>query len=814
MKWISFLLSLLLTIGTVYFLNSSHKISSLPNEIPPLGKLFNPFTGFWQNAETSALAENQLLDFPTLKEEVNIVYDDRMVPHIFAQNDADLAFAHGYVMAQHRLWQMDFLSRFAGGRLAEVLGKKLLANDQLQRRRGMVWAAQKTVDAWKKHPEEYKNLKAFTTGVNAYTASLSPANYPIEFKILNYEPENWTPVKSALVIKYMAQNLASRETDLEATNALKLYGQKTFDFLYPEWNPKQDPIIPKGTKYEWETELETSQKTPTLSEVMDFLKHQPYPKPAEHLGSNNWAVSGAKTKNGHPILSSDPHLQLTLPSIWFESQLHTPEMNAYGVCIPGFPGVVIGFNEDIAWGQTNVGQDVLDWYRIKWADQEKTTYWLDGKKQPVKYVYERIGIRWNQQPLIDTVKYTYWGPIVYEADSLPKHDLAMQWVAHDPGNGQEAATILELNKAKNYEDYSKALMKYEVPAQNFVFAARDGDIALKVNGKFPVKKDQQGRFVQEGDQTANDWKGWIPMTQVPQIKNPERNYVSSANQHSTDPSYPYYYNGGFADYRGRVANRFLDSLQQTTIKDMMAMQNSNYSIFAEELLPLLLNYLDIASLTTEQQALVNRLKNWNYHFDKGQLAPALFTVWWNQFYRMTWDEIYTASESMPLLFPENWRTIALLEEIPESDFFDDKRTAEKETAADIITRSFLKMTEQLEDKLSQTDFNWSKQKGTIVQHLGRIPAFSRNVDNGGYRYALNAISRIHGPSWRMVIELGDRVQGYGVFPGGQSGNPGSPYYDDSVDEWTEGKYHELFFMKDQTDRSQPVLFTQQLGARK
>ena len=172
--------------------------------------------------------------------------------------------------------------------------------------------------------------------------------------------------------------------------------------------------------------------------------------------------------------------------------------------------------------------------------------------------------------------------------------------------------------------------------------------------------------------------------------------------------------------------------------------------------------------------------------------------------------MYTVRDSMPLLLPENWRTITLLEETPDHLFFDDKRTPEKETASEIVTRSFLEMNEALKKQLAQEDFNWSKEKSTIVQHLGRIPSFSRKIDNGGYRYALNAISRIHGPSWRMVIELGDRVHGYGVFPGGQSGNPGSPYYDDSVDEWTEGRYHELFFMENKEDRTMPILYTQEL----
>ena len=616
MKLIKFFLSLLITVGLLFFLNSSHKIASLPTNIPPLGKLMNPFSGFWQNAEKTETPQNQILNFSNLQDEVSVVYDERKVPHIFAKNEEDLSFAHGYVMAQDRLWQMDFLTRFAGGRLAEVLGEGLVANDRLQRRRGMVWAAERTVEKWKLHPKEYKKLEAFTKGVNAYTATLSPKDYPIEYKILSYAPEDWTPRKTALVIKYMSQNLASREQDLESTNALKLYGQEIFDFLYPEWNPKQDPIIPKNTNYDWDTALKAPDKTPTLSEVIGFLNHKPLTKPAEHLGSNNWAVSGERTKNGHPLLSSDPHLMLTLPSIWYESQLHTPEFNTYGVCIPGVPGVIIGFNEHIAWGQTNVGHDVLDWYQIKWADDQKQKYYLDGQEKSVDYVYETIKVNGRSIPIIDTVKYTHWGPIVYEHDTLPKQDLAMHWVAHDPGNGQELSFISDLNKAKNYEDYSNALVKYETPAQNFVFAARDGDIAIKANGKLPLKKDQQGRFVQAGDKSANAWAGWIPKNQIPQTKNPARGYVSSANQHSTDPTYPYYYNGGFGDYRGRVANRFLDSLKNSTVQNMMAMQNSNYSIFAEELTPLLLNHLDRSQLTADKKTLVKTLENWSYNFDK------------------------------------------------------------------------------------------------------------------------------------------------------------------------------------------------------
>lgn len=249
-------------------------------------------------------------------------------------------------------------------------------------------------------------------------------------------------------------------------------------------------------------------------------------------------------------------------------------------------------------------------------------------------------------------------------------------------------------------------------------------------------------------------------------------------------------------------------MDNITVEDMMKMQNSNLSIFAEELTPLLLANLNTANLTDAQKELVKTLEDWDYHFEKDSRAPVLFQEWWDKFYRMTWDEHYAQRDKMPILFPENWRTIALLENAPDNQFFDDISTPEKETAQEIVTRSFVAMQEALKDKIASPDYNWTEHKGTVIQHLGRIPSFARKIDNGGYRYALNAVSKSNGPSWRMVVELGEEVKAYGVFPGGQSGNPGSQYYDDSVDEWTEGEYHTLFFMKNEQDTKQAILFKQ------
>jgi len=812
MRTIKFFLTLLLTLFLIYIFNNSIQIKTGDPALPPLGKLLDPFDGFWQNAEPVDGFHSEKLDFSQLKEEVKILFDDRMVPHIFAQNKEDAFFAQGYVVAQNRLWQMDFYTRGASGRLSEILGERTLEFDKLQRRRGMVWAAENAVRGWQKSKEDFKMVEAFAAGVNAYIDGLTYKNFPLEFKLLDYQPEEWTPLKSALFIKAMAATLCMREDDLESTNALNVFGKETFDYLYPEYNPHQTPVIPAGTPWNFKDTLKIVQNKRPL-EMIGKLEHRAWPKPSEFLGSNNWAVSGKKTASGNPILCNDPHLNLTLPSIWYELQIHTPQMNTYGVTLPGMIGIVIGFNENIAWGMTNVGQDVLDWYQIKWTDETKEWYWYDGEKRPSRKVVEVIKVK-GKAPIRDTVRYTHFGPVVYESKDNPRHDLAMRWVAHDESNGSELNVFSMLNGGKNYGDYSKALEDYDSPAQNFVFASKDGDIAIKANGKFPLKRKEQGRFVQDGSTSANEWHGWIPKSQVPQIKNPERGFVASANQHSTDPTYPYYYNSAsFADYRGRFIVRQLSKMKKGTIEDMKAMQNSTYSIFAEEALPLLLTYLDESKLKGEPLKMVSLLKAWDYHFDKEKIAPILFVEWWSAFYKMTFDEVYAYQDSIEMLFPENWRLIDLLKNTPNDPFFNLQKITEQEDAGAIVQAAFQKASAKFVGKLSKKEFNWSNYKGTQIRHLARLSAFSANhVDVGGYRYALNAIRKTGGPSWRMIVELGDEVKAIGIYPGGQSGNPGSRYYDNMIVPWAEGKYDELFFMKNMEDERQKIKFSFEMEA--
>lgn len=811
MQLLKFLFAAVLTLSLAFICNLHNPFGT---SIPALGSLFSPFSGFWQNAESTPFDGLNPSDIDQLKAPVDVVFDDRLVPHIFAQHTEDAYFVQGYITAHYRLWQMDIATRAVSGQLSEIMGEGLLKRDQWQRRKGILFAAENYMEVVRQNPKELALMEAYADGVNAYVNQLSPADYPVEFKLLGYQPERWTPIKTALFLKYMAETLCARSDDVEASNMLALFGEEVFNDLYPLYNPNNDPIIPPGTDWGFEPLPFDNGEAPDSTQLSSTYPFETFPEPYEFIGSNNWAVSGSKTASGYPILCNDPHLQLSLPSIWFEIQIHTPEFNTYGVSLPGLPGVVIGFNEDIAWGMTNVGQDILDWYRIQWADEKKEHYMLDGEKVPVEKRIEEIKIKGKKDPVLDTVKYTIWGPVVYETGDSPLKDMAMRWMAHDKpkeGDKYSVGVSVGLAKAKNYDDYAAVALSYEIPPQNIVFASKSGDIALKVNGRFPVKKVNQGRFVQDGSQSANAWQGLIPMEHVPSVKNPERGFVASANQRSTDDTYPYPYFGGFDDYRGRYINQRLTAMENITPKDMMNLQNDNYSLKAEEGLPALLGLIDESQLDEEARNYLMILKEWDYHFDEKLKAPIIFEEWIDKAYDDTFDEVLAFKDSMEILYPETWRFIEMLRQTPQHPFFDNKTTTTLETAQNIVTESFRVTCEEWKEKLEDENYDWSTYKSTRISHLGRIPAFTvKDVASGGFRHAPNAISSSHGPSWRMIVAFQEgELEAYGVYPGGQSGNPGSRYYDDMIQQWAKGTYNELFFMKDAQDERQEKQFTLQ-----
>ncbi|MFY0592634.1 penicillin acylase family protein [Roseivirga sp.] len=805
MKIFKLLLSLIFTIGIFYGLNTKF------GTFPPFGKFLDPSNGIWQNEGSSAESES-ILSIEGLKSTVSVHYDEHLIPHVFAQNDEDLYRAQGYITAQHRLWQLEFQTHASAGRLSEIVGNAALDFDRGQRRKGMVFGAENALKAMGEFPDLIKNLEAYRDGINSYIEGLSPSEFPVEYKLLDYQPEPWTLKKTALLLMYMTDMLAGGDSDFEYTNFLKKYGKERFDFLFPDFFEENDPVIPTNrawTDFE-QVELPEVPEVNTPSSLVAGL----LPKPHPDNGSNNWAVGPSKSLTGNTVLANDPHLGLNLPSIWYAMQLATPEKNTFGVTLPGAAGIVIGFNNDISWGVTNATRDVKDWYKITFKDEKRDEYWYNNAWTKTDKKIEEIILR-GEKTYYDTVVYTHHGPVTYDASFKGKEGLigfAMKWAGHLGGNNQ--LTLLELNKAKNYDDYEKALKHFVAPAQNFVFASRDGDIALWVQGKLPNKWKGQGKFLLDGSNIDHDWKSFIPQEHNAHVKNPTRGFVSSANQHPTDSTYPYYvFNDGYETYRNRVINDFFRSKDKFGIQDFKNLHNNNFNLKAKELLPHMIVNMDVSNLDQLESAILEEVKNWNYVNDIDQKGATIWERWWIRVRNLVWDELNDASKPMP--YPFTYQTIYLLKNHPEDPFMDIQETSEVETAPDLFLKGFKAAVKDITNwEENNGSYDWGEYKSTYVGHLLQgLPAFSRfNLPIGGNSGIVNATSKNHGPSWRMIVEMSDPPTALGIYPGGQSGNPGSRYYDDLVDTWANGKYLQLLFMQNE-EQNQEIVFTHTLNPK-
>lgn len=795
-KKISLFLSALLLVALLFLLSTPF------GSLPPLGSFFHPIQGFWGNAEKSELTGSIELSFDALQEPVEIIYDERGVPHIFAQNDHDLYFAQGYAVARDRLFQMELQAYDAGGRLAEIVGPAALERDQNTRRWGMPYGAENAIKEIQKDEQTWGILTAYSEGVNAYIESLTAADYPLEYKILNIEPEEWKPIKTALLLKNMSRTLAGSSADAQTSNTRRYFGHDYIEKWFTTKPELNDPIIPPSREWDFVADLPPAPDSLFEPKIAHQLSEFEQP---EGIGSNNWAVSGEKTQSGYPILANDPHLGLTLPSIWYEIQLNAPGINTYGVTLQGAPGIIIGFNENVAWGVTNVSADVMDWYEIQFRDDSKEEYLHDGEWKPTTLRIEEIKVR-GEETVTDTVVYTHHGPVSEAttpvADEQEPVYHAQRWVAHDGSN--DLKTFYGLNRAENYDDYVEALKYFDAPAQNFVFASNEGDIALWVNGKLPRKWVYQGRTVSDGTDPVYDWQGWIPRDQVPHIKNPERGFVSSANQESAAPDYPYYIDDDFAPFeRGRRINDLLARMENITVRDIQEMQLDTYSYYAETLLPSLLEWVNLEALSNQELEIYNLLMEWDYHMDAEKIAPSVFRNWTGNFYRSIFYDEYSTTEAS-LRYPGRDRFVEVIKAEPEWPFIDNIETDQVETRRERATSSFKKTISDLTEEHGKfgTNWKWGYEINNDINHLAFIPGMDeQNLFSSGSSEAINATNGSNGPSWRMVVELGPEIRGFGVYPGGQSGNPGSKSYNEFVESWRTGQLFELDFLREKPELS-------------
>lgn len=769
----SFIFPLLfLVILTIAF---SRSISILP----PLGKLLNPYSGAVQNEKnTDASGELKLAGCLA---PIDIFYDDRHVPHVFAENDHDMYLAQGYVTAKDRLWQMDFISYASAGRLSEILGSGYLEYDRLQRRVGMLWAAKRTLRLIEQNSETKQALDAYTEGVNAFIESLDTKSYPFEYKLMDYKPEPWTNLKSVLVMKYVSAMLTGYEEDISMAHMISAIGETEFRKLFPEYaNMDVEPTINP------------------IAQVMDSLPYRKYINyefltnkarvtPSSfnpRLGSNNWAVNAQKSTSGNPILCNDPHLALSLPSIWYEVQLSSNTTNVYGVSIPGTIGVIIGFNDKIAWGVTNGSTDVRDWYKPR-IKSDYSQYQLDGKWIDTRMTVETINIK-DQAPFLDTIYSTIHGPIVIDnrfEQNPDAKNFALKWTLHEPTN--EFLAFIHLNKAKNYGEFKEAITHYRCPIQNFIYASSNDTIAIHHQGMLYEKWSGQGKFLLDGTKSSHLYKKVISNNELPQAVNPSNGYLYSANNFPSYDTVKYYMNGYYAESRAHRINLLLSSKNKFSTDDMKRMQLDNVNEIARLSIPHLLKHLE-GNKSPKATKILQLLKEWKGDYTAKSKAAIFYEEWWKEITRLTWDELQI--QDYYLRNPDATILLNLIRKEPHSIYFNKLNTNKQETCKEIVQEAFQNTLQSVDNS------TWGEKNLVSITHLSKIANLGfNNIPLSGHPNALNALAENWGPSWRMIVELGKRPKAYGIYAGGQSGNVGSKHYADFIDDWSKGNYYELLY---------------------
>ncbi len=766
--------------------------------IPPVAKVLDPFSGIWEQRLNSNPWPRLDVLRDHLKSKMRIQIDDYDIPHIYAQNDEDLYTAQGFVTAAHRLWQMDFTYRVAASRMSEVVGEKGLRFDRLFANLDMDRGAKNSLNAFMENPYSKMAIESFAKGVNLYIKSLAPDEYPFEFKLLNYEPEEWSPLKTAYILKLMAFRLSGYSSDIKLSRTQQKLGPDLFTRFFPLYPSEGDTIIPEDIQFDFKPDLP---EKPTTKFQADWNKIKPYPQPNPRNGSNNFAVQGEKSSTGYPIVANDVHLAYHLPALFYGIHLRSPNQNVMGGTIPGTPGIVIGFNDRIAWAVTNGRADVMDFYQIQYADEEKSAYVYEGENWPINVKEKLIKVKGGDDILLK-VRSTHHGPILYE-NSEPisgrfASGLALKWLAHEGSN--EILTFLNLNRSANIDDCRQALRSYVCPQQNFICGDIEKNLGIFPFGEIPVRWPGMGRTVMDGTKKVYDWKSFIPHEHKPYALNHPSQFVSSANQTTYPEHYPYYWNWRFDEpFRALRIKSILSSRKSHTPEDLKRLQMDRKMPFAERLLPTLLENLDKERLTATQKKLIVSMESWDYEARTQSIGPGFFNRWWMALESLIWENKLGPKSDFE--YPAIIETLSMIENESDSPLYDDPKTKEKvESLKDLVKNSFItafsEMTKEYGDDFRQWKFQVVQE--TKIPHLTRIPGLGiRQVSMGGEDMSVLANAGTHGPAWKQVVSLvPGKIEAWAGYPGGQSGHPFSKHYDSMMNEWASGDLVKLNFSRD------------------
>ncbi|MGH7778003.1 MAG: penicillin acylase family protein [Candidatus Dormibacterales bacterium] len=770
--------------------------------LPPLGAAFNPGTGAWTMAADAALpGPREDLRAPGLHHRVEVVFQRDGTAHVVAGDEHDLFLATGYLHARFRLLQMDLLRRQGAGLLAQVVGPAALASDTFELQLGLLRTARLEWSQMSPGEAGHDALTAYAQGVNdRISEDERTGRLPAIFKVLGYRPAPWTPVDSLLVKGDMTQDLDYTTGPLDYALLVKALGKDRAMSWFPVVPPNPqspydpgpyapaappDPIAPAGGVAEV-----GPREAAAASALLAATRALPPGLISAGGASNNWVVDASRSVSGGALLANDPHLHLTLPSIWFQLSLDAPGYHAEGVGIPGTPVVLIGRNRSIAWGLTDTQNQATFYYQEKTDRAHPGRYLWDGAWTPFKKVVYEIPVR-GGAPRRLTVRLTVHGPVMTQEGQT----LAVWWAGNLPSD--DLGALIGVAQASDWDQFRAALSAWHAPSQNFAYADVHGNVGMISAGYYPLVAQGEPWLPMAGT-GQYDVTGTIPFQAVPQVYDPPGHVLWTANQRPVGPDYPYYI-GTTMDfdpgYRADEIHSLLAGAGPFTPAAMEAIQNDTHDFLAGEIVPRLLGSLQGTQLTLQQQRARSLLAAWNGRMDAGSAGAAIWWTFWNSYLADTfqpwWDARHvgldrTAFDGVLGMDLEAW---TLGDEQNPAFSLPDGAVRQ---APDVMVRAFADALDVLTRRLGPdpTKWTWGAIHTRQLQSLIDVPGLSYGprADRGD-RFTPDAAEgspSTHGPSWRMVVDLGGAA--YGSLPGGQSENPASPWYENRVAEWWAGRY--------------------------
>ena len=734
-----------------------------------------------------------------LDDEVEVFFDERGMPHIYAGTEKDLYFATGYLMARERLWQMDLIRRATKGTLSEIFGADFVNTDLFLRSLCMTEKSKMLLAH--SSPEIILVIQYYCDGVNRYIAEAG-SKLPPEFRILRYKPDAWTPEDVTNIIGYMGWDLAasSLTEDIFNYRLFARLGELGAEAVIPDWKASESYVFPEFKLDE--TMLEEAQKFISSADKLEELGIFSF------SGSNNWALSGSRTTTGKPILSNDMHLGLSSPGIWMQMhQVVRGGLNVTGVAVPGQPFVVAGHNEKIAWGMTNLMVDDIDLFRETTDTTMPGKYLFNGNWMDMEQREEVIKIKGGGEET-HTLLFTHRGPVISDMRNITDAILTMRWSGYDLSD--EIYTVYKLNRASSWDEFRDAISRFRSISQNFVYADTEGNIGLHTGGGIPVRKGH-GSIIRDGSTDEHDWIGYVPFSQLPFSFNPESGSVSSANNKTVSDDYPYYIATSFAmPYRIDRIRAMIGSKEIHGIEDFKRMVTDQQSLYPTILVPVMMRAMGGRNPRNEaEKKALDLLREWDYVMGPDSEAATVFEFFRPALAReLIADELGDLYESLPGVYRDYYIYRVIM--TGPDKWVQKNTTAEFETLDEIIRMAFPKGVEELVAYVESEglpDWKWGDiHKMTLLHPMGSVKMIDRifglnspSYRTGGSYHTVSPYSYgsgfmvNNGASQRHIYNTADWDESYSIIPTGNSGVPGSRFYLSQTGDYVSGNIYRDHF---------------------